>query len=41
MKKEQLLKTVTNKIEVYDFCSILNPYEQIILTHPLTQILTV
>ncbi len=29
----------TSKTKVYDFCSILNPYQQIILTHPSTQIL--
>ncbi len=34
-------KAVRSKIEVYNFCSILNPCERIILTHPSTKILTV
>ena len=34
-------KAVTSKIKVYEFFLILNPYEQIILNHRPTQILTV
>ena len=36
IKSENNLKAVRSKIKVYGFCSILNPYNPIILNYTLT-----